>query len=174
MTEACGWFVDCWLWSFSCRYIGPVEDLGFLEGGFTFRRISTNNTRCYIAPVSRAAEALALVMQSTVEALYTSMQRLRSSRCADKLGSLRSHLLAFQALYSKRWSCGRRVCWTCSPAPSIMWVVIFIDISPTLSTFKRDNKSSHGQTNSFLLCSWLVKLTISDHVECQQSQCISG
>ena len=27
----------------------PVEDLRF-EGGFTFRRISANNTRCYIAP----------------------------------------------------------------------------------------------------------------------------
>lgn len=58
--------------------IGPVEDLGFLEGEFTFWRISANNTRCYIA-ISRAAEALALVMQSIVEALYVHAEAAKQS-----------------------------------------------------------------------------------------------
>jgi len=49
-----------------------------------------------------------------------SMQRLRSrcpsARSAEKfgnLGPLRSHLVAFQALYSKHWSGGRRNCRIC-------------------------------------------------------------
>jgi len=51
-----------------------------------------------------------------------------------KISDLRSHLLAFQALYSEHWSGGRRICRICSTAPV-------------------------GLIASF--CSWLVKLTIA-------------
>ena len=99
-----------------------LADLGFLKGGFRFRRITV----------------IAWIISSWQASM--SMQRLRSwnpsARSAEhfrNFGPLRSHLLAFQAPYSKHWSGGRRNCCICSTAPV-------------------------GLIASF--CSWLVKLTI--------------
>ena len=103
-----------------------------LKGGFKFRQITV----------------LAHIVTSWyARRRYMSMQRLRSrcppARSAENfqnlaiLGPLRSHLLAFQAPYSRHRSGSRRPCRICSTAPV-------------------------GLIASFCSsCSWFVKLTTS-------------
>ena len=79
-----------------------LVDLGFLEGGFRFRWI----TAIRIVTLCQAR-------QNIVKALYVYADAVKFL----ELRSLRSHLLAFQAFYSKHWSCGHRVCRACFGAP---------------------------------------------------------
>ena len=53
--------------------------------------------------------------ESIVEALH--IQRLGSSQ--KRFRTSRLHLLSLQTPYSKHWSSGHRVCWTCSTTPRV-------------------------------------------------------
>ena len=84
---------------------------------------------------------------------YTSMQRLQSSqlfgmKCGNflNLGSLKSHLLAFEVLYNKHWSCAAV---SAGPIPLPLYNMCIYN-SPTLSTSHR-NKVVMGRADSFLL-----------------------
>jgi len=77
---------------------------------------------CYTVPGKGSGSTLALVMQNIVEVLYVYAETVKQSIihawCGNwNLGSLRLHMMAFQELYSKHWSCSCWVCWSCSAAP---------------------------------------------------------
>ena len=110
-----------------------VADLGFLEGGrVQVQPDYCNSTHCYIMPGKGSGSTLALAFY-----VYANFQNL---------GSLRSHLLAIQALSP----CGHPDLFRC---PYIICIVMFIDILLT-SHFKE--KVVMGVLIASFFCSWLV------------------
>ena len=73
---------------------------------------------CFKTPGS--ATYIKLLLTWGVQCVYAEAvkQSIIHASCGNwNLGSLRLHMMAFQELYSKHWSCSCWVCWSCSAVP---------------------------------------------------------
>ena len=119
------------IWTcFSCRQnfvkTSSVPPSKYRGGGSTLARVRQNIVE-HLCRGCKVADYLRKKFWRWYAGVWSTLGSgvwgIPSSHQEVILGPLRFHLLAFQASHSKQWSSGHWVCWTCSAAPEVTYII---------------------------------------------------